>query len=192
LCSEVHLIRYERDQWKDDEAIERQAMARGPSRVVQHDPDDNYLELVRAFPLRPIRCESELDRAIEVIDSLIARDDLDSGQEDYLDVLGDLVHKYEAEHDPIEAVSDRDIVRFLFESNGMDQVELARLSGIADSRVSEILRGKRKLSRRHIAGLSKVFRVSPAVFFPEPPSESAKTRSPPLLFHESCAFTGRG
>ena len=141
-------------------------MARGPSRVVQHEADDNYLELVRAFPLRPIRSEAELDRAIEVIDSLVVRDDLDSGQEDYLDVLGDLVHKYEAEHYPIKAVSDRDIVRFLLESNGMDQAELARLSGIAESTVSEILAGKRTLCRRHIAGLSRGFRVSPAVFFP--------------------------
>ena len=150
-------------------------MARGPSRVVQHETEDNYLELVRGFPPRPIRSESELDRAIEVIDSLVARDDLDSGQEDYLDVLGDLVHKYEAEHYPIKAVSDRDIVWFLLESNGMDQAELARLSGIAESTISEILAGKRKLSRQHIAALSRVFRVSPAVFFPDPPSEQAKT-----------------
>ncbi|MGO9600858.1 MAG: hypothetical protein ACLP7Q_22995, partial [Isosphaeraceae bacterium] len=37
---------------------------------------------------------------------------------------GDLVHKYEAERYPIEAVADRDIVRCLLESNGMDQIEL--------------------------------------------------------------------
>jgi HTH-type transcriptional regulator/antitoxin HigA len=142
-------------------------MARRSAHALQHGRDDNYLGLVRAFPLRPIRSESELDRAIEVIDSLIAREDLDSGQEDYLDVLGDLVHKYEAEHDPMVAVSDADMVRFLLESNEMAQTELAQRSGIAESSISEILAGKRKLSRRHIAALSRVFRVSPAVFFPE-------------------------
>ncbi len=142
-------------------------MARRSPHSGKHGRDDNYLRMVRAFPLRPIRSESELDRAIEVIDSLIAKEDLDSGQEDYLDVLGDLVHKYEAEHDPMAAVSDADMVRFLLESNEMAQTELAQRSGIAESTISDILAGRRKLSRRHIASLSRLFRVSPAVFFPE-------------------------
>ena len=81
--------------------------------------------------------------------------------------LGDLVHKYEAEHNPLVAVSDSDMVRFLADSNEMTQTELAQRSGIAESTISAILAGKRKLSRRHIAALSRVFRVSPAVFFPE-------------------------
>jgi HTH-type transcriptional regulator/antitoxin HigA len=142
-------------------------MAKRSAQAVQHGPDDSYLGLVRAFPLRPIRSDSELDRAIAVIDTLITRDNLDAGEEDYLDVLGDLVHKYEAQHDPIAPVPDADMVRFLLESNAMAQTELAQRSGIAESTISEILAGKRKLSRRHIAALSRVFRVSPAVFFPE-------------------------
>ena len=109
----------------------------------------------------------ELDLAIAVIDSLIAREDLDLEQEDYLDVLGDLVYKYEAEHNPLVAVSTLSMVRFLADSNEMTQTELAQRSGIAESTISAILAGKRKLSRRHIAALSRVFRVSTAVFFPE-------------------------
>ena len=35
---------------------------------------DAYLHLVRQFPLRPIRSEKELDRAISMIDSLLDRD----------------------------------------------------------------------------------------------------------------------
>jgi HTH-type transcriptional regulator / antitoxin HigA len=142
-------------------------MARRSPQKVQQGKEENYLKFVRVFRLRPVRSESELDRAIEVIDSLVIRDHLDSGQEDYLDVLGDLVHKYEADHEPIAAVSDADMVRFLLESSEMAQAELAKQSGVAESTISEILAGKRKLSRRHIAGLSRVFHVSPAVFFPE-------------------------
>jgi HTH-type transcriptional regulator/antitoxin HigA len=155
-------------------------MAKQPPRAVQQGKDDSYLRLVRAFPLRPIRSESELDRAISVIDSLVVREDLDSGQEDYLDVLGDLVHKYEAEHDPIEAISDADMLRFLLESNELAQTELARRSCIAESTISEILAGKRKLSRSHIESLSRVFHVSPAVFFREP-IEKTPEPAPRLL-----------
>jgi HTH-type transcriptional regulator/antitoxin HigA len=131
--------------------------------------DSKYLELIRTFPRRPIRSESELDRAIALIDSLIDRDDLDPGEEDYLDVLGDLVHNYEAKHHPIAPVSDAEMLRFLLESNEMTQAVLAQKSGIAESTISEILAGKRKLSRRHITAFSKVFQASPAVFFPEAP-----------------------
>jgi HTH-type transcriptional regulator / antitoxin HigA len=142
-------------------------MARRSAQAARYGTDDRYLGLVRAFPLRPIRSDPELDRAIAVIDSLITRDDLDPGEQDYLDVLGDLVHKYEAEHDPIAPVPDADMIRFLLESNEMSQTELAQRSGIAESTVSEILAGRRNLSRRHITALSGVFGVSPAVFFPE-------------------------
>jgi HTH-type transcriptional regulator / antitoxin HigA len=144
-------------------------MAKQSKQIVRRQVDDNYLKLVHAFPLRPIRSEAELDRAIEVIDSLVDRDDLDSGEEDYLDVLSDLVHKHEAEHDPIAPVADADLIQFLLESNDMTQSELAQRTGIAESTVSEILGRKRKLGRRHIAALSRVFRVSPALFFPEAP-----------------------
>jgi len=35
-------------------------MARQSPHSVQHGRDDSYLRMVRAFPLRPIRSESEL------------------------------------------------------------------------------------------------------------------------------------
>ncbi len=141
-------------------------MTKRSKRVVNAD---RYIELVHAFPLRPLRSESELDGAIAMIDSLVTRDDLDQGEEDYLDVLSDLVHKYEAEHDPIEPVSDAVMVRFLLESNDMTQAELAERSDIAESTISEVIAGKRKFSRRHIAAVSSVFGVSPSVFFAEKP-----------------------
>ena len=142
-------------------------MAKRPARTIPRGTDDTYLDLIRALPLRPLRSETELDRAIAVIDSLIERDDLDSGEEDYLDVLGDLVHKYEAEHDPIQPVPDADMVQFLLESNEMTQTALAQQSGIAESTISAILAGKRRLNRCHIAVLARLFHVSPEVFFGE-------------------------
>jgi HTH-type transcriptional regulator / antitoxin HigA len=142
-------------------------MKRRSKQAIRRGADDNYLKLVQTFPLRPIRSDDELDRAIAMIDSLITREDIDLGGQDYLDVLSDLVHRYEAEHDPIAPVPDADMVSFLLESNDMSQSELAKRSEIAESTISEILAGKRKLSRRHIAALSRIFHVSPALFFHE-------------------------
>jgi HTH-type transcriptional regulator / antitoxin HigA len=125
---------------------------------------DHYLDLVRRFPLRPIRSDEGLAQAIAVIDSLIIRGDLDSGEQDYLDVLTDLVEKYEADEHPMAPVSDAVMLRHLMEARGITQSKLADDVGIAVSTISEALAGKRSLTRRHIRVLAKYFGVSPAVF----------------------------
>jgi HTH-type transcriptional regulator / antitoxin HigA len=125
---------------------------------------DRYLDLVREVPLRPIRSEDELDRAIAMIDSLIDRDGLTTDEDDYLDVLGDLVEKYETAHHPIAPVSDAEMLRHLIESRDTTQARVAEAAGIAESTISAILAGKRGMSRKHIEALSRHFKVKPAVF----------------------------
>jgi len=120
--------------------------------------------LVRAFPLRPLRSEEELDRAIAVIDSLLDREDLDPAEADYLDVLADLVERYETEHDPIGDVSDADLLAHLIDARGVTQADVARGTRIAVSTISEVLSGKRTLSRTHIGKLARYFGVDPGVF----------------------------
>jgi HTH-type transcriptional regulator/antitoxin HigA len=125
---------------------------------------DHYLALVRRFPLRPIRSEAELDAALAVIDALTEREDLDPGEADYLDVLSDLVERYEDQAHPIRAASDAELLAFLIDQRGVKQVQVARATGIAESTLSEVLRGKRQLTRGQIAKLAGYFRVEPRVF----------------------------
>src|SRR5580698_7265994 len=88
------------------------------SRALYGNREDRYLELVRQFPLRPLRTESDLDTAIVVIDSLIDQDNLSAPEQDYLDVLGDLVEAYENEVVPMTPVGDAEMLRFLIEQKG--------------------------------------------------------------------------
>lgn len=125
---------------------------------------DPYLALVLAFPLKRIRSDDELGQAIAMINSLIDRDELAPGEQDYLDVLGDLVEKYEAEEHPIAPVSDADMLRHLLEAKGLTQAKVATESGIPRSTISEILAGKRTLNRHQIGALSRYFHVEPGVF----------------------------
>jgi HTH-type transcriptional regulator / antitoxin HigA len=125
---------------------------------------DHYLKLVKKFPLRPLRSDEELSLAIQVIDSLIIRGDLDSGEQDYLDILTDIVEKYEAEEHPMPPVSDADMLRHLIEARGISQSKLADDVKISMSTISEVLNGKRQLNRNHISALSKYFGVPSSVF----------------------------
>jgi HTH-type transcriptional regulator/antitoxin HigA len=124
----------------------------------------SYLALIRRFPLRPITSESELDHATALVNELLDRDGLDSAEEDYLDVLSDLIERYEDKHHPIEDVSADEMLAFLIEQKGVTQAEAARGAGIAQSTISEVISGKRQLTRKQIEKLASYFHVSPAVF----------------------------
>jgi HTH-type transcriptional regulator/antitoxin HigA len=125
---------------------------------------DRYFELVQQFPLRPIRSDDELLRAIEVINSLIGRGGLDSGEQDYLDVLTNLVEKYEADEVPMQPVSDGELIKHLIEARGITQSKLATDLGIAVSTINEVIASKRRLTRPQVGLVSRYFSVSASVF----------------------------
>jgi HTH-type transcriptional regulator/antitoxin HigA len=142
-----------------------QALARPKAASGAHDKvDPAYLTLIGRFPLRPIRTDSVLNAACTVIDELTDRDDLSPAESDYLDVLGDLVEKYEDEHVEMPHVSDGAMLRCLMEDQGVQQVDIVRGTGISKTVLSLVLSGKRNLTREHIEALSRYFRVTPAVF----------------------------
>ncbi len=125
---------------------------------------ERYLDLIRLFPLRPIRSEAELDEAIATVDSLVDKEALEPAEVDYLAVLSDLVEQYEEQTQWIPPASDAEMLRHLLEAQGATQVEVARETGIIESTISAVLAGKRLLTREHIGKLSRYFKVSPSVF----------------------------
>src|SRR3954469_14059581 len=56
---------------------------------------EEYLALVRAFPLAHIRDDAHLDAAVAVIDRLLDQEERSAAEETYLDALTDLVETYE-------------------------------------------------------------------------------------------------
>lgn len=133
-------------------------------RAVYGKAQDRYLELVQRFPLRPLRTDADLDAAVAVVDELLDRGTLSAAEQDYLDVLSDLVEVYENEAVPMRAVGDAEMLRVLVENRGVTQAELAKQSRIAESTISEVLAGKRKLNRTQIGKLARFFHVEPGVF----------------------------
>ena len=91
------------------------ASAAKGAKVSSHD---HYLELIKILPLRHLQSGHELAEASKMIDSLIVRGDLAKGEQEYLDVLTDLVERYEARAYPIEPVADAVMLRHLIESFG--------------------------------------------------------------------------
>ena len=124
---------------------------------------DSYLELVLAFPLATIKSDEHLEEAQQVMDGLLAKGDLEEGEELYLDALSDLTAAYEDDHYAIEPASDADMLRHLMEAKGVTQAQLHRDTAIAKSTISEILAGKKPFSRQLIRTLAAYFGVDVSV-----------------------------
>lgn len=125
---------------------------------------DTYFELVQRFPLLTIRSDAELKRAIAMMDSLIDRKELDQSEREYLDVLTNQIQRYESEQRPMPTASDAELLEHLLEARSVTQADVARETGIAESTISEVLRGKRRLTRSQIGKLAGYFNVVPGVF----------------------------
>ncbi len=116
--------------------------------------------------LRPIHSEADYDRMVALMQSLLdaVGDDEDHPLSSLLELAGDLVSRYEQEHHAIEAVSPKDTLRFLMEARGLKQEDLSAI--VAQSNLSAILAGKRKISATMAGKLGKFFGISAAVFVP--------------------------
>jgi len=126
----------------------------------------SYIELLAEFPPRPIHSQADLDAVQKVVYELIDRGKLSADEEDYLSVLGTLVHQYEQIHHPIPDIYGVElIIEALLEEFNLKQKDLVPIFK-TESIVLAVLNGHRKLKTEHIEKLAKFFHVSPAVFFP--------------------------
>ena len=144
-----------------------------PGRMTPGFDEAEYRRMIDVFLPRPIRDESQLQATEEQIDDLLARHERTQAQDEYLDLLSDLVRDWEAEHVEIPAVSGVELLQFLCEQHGIPQRALVSVFG-TPSIVSEVLSGRRALQTKHIEGPARLFHVSPAAFFPI--SSAAKGR----------------
>lgn len=129
--------------------------------------DNDYMQLVSAFPLIPLRTEKQFDEAIKVMKGVARRmASLSQGEADYLSVLGGLIQDYEAKLPRLdEKLSPQDALKYLMEVNGLAQTDLVEFVG-HKSNLSAFLSGQRGLSKRAAANLAEYFKVSPGIFLP--------------------------
>ena len=129
---------------------------------------DDYLKLVRSFPLRPIRTKAQYEDASKIHVDLIARADagLSDGEEDYMEVLGRLIQAYDKAHSSLlnEKMTPIDRLKFLLDEHGMNSIDLGKLLGSGSGQASMILNKKRELSKANIRVLAERFKISPAAF----------------------------
>ena len=131
----------------------------------------DYIALVRQFPVRPLKSEAEHEAALAMVESLVGRDDLTSGQEMYLDALGVFIEIYEVRRHAVKRanMTPAQLLRELMEQRGMTVNELGGVIG-SQPLASMILNGKRGISRDNVMRLAQHFRVNPVLFIDKTPA----------------------
>ncbi|WP_271252899.1 helix-turn-helix domain-containing protein [Pseudanabaena sp. Chao 1811] len=113
--------------------------------------------------IQPITIEEENDCSLSIVESLLAEENLSPEQEQILRLLVTLIEKFEEEHYQLAVSTPHSILLHLMEERGLRQADLV---GIIGSRgvVSEVVNGKRPISKSQAKSLGDFFHVDPSLF----------------------------
>lgn len=127
----------------------------------------SYVELLQAFPPRPIKSDEELLAIQNVIDALTDNAPLTPDEQDYLDLLGTLVYEYERTKEPVPDIYGIELLKALMVEYDLQEKDLISVFK-TESMVSDILTEKSQLTVNQIQELAEFFHLTPAVFLPLP------------------------
>jgi HTH-type transcriptional regulator / antitoxin HigA len=125
--------------------------------------EKTYGDLLFNFKPRLIDTTQEHQRALDEVEKLMAIANPTPEQDRILVLLVALIEKYEEENYPIDLASPHDILLHLMEENNLRQADLV---GILGSRgvISEVVNGKRQISKNQAKALAEFFHVDAGVF----------------------------
>lgn len=135
-----------------------------------------YRTLIERFPLVPIKNDTHLDKAHSVAQSLMLRKEpIACDEKEYLEVLLDQIEKYEKKHHSlhIEEIPPHQLLQSFMKDHGLKQADMQGVLGVSSGVMSELVAGKRALTKEHCVKLGHYFSVTPAAFLPKVDVSSA-------------------
>ena len=127
-------------------------------------PTANYAALLAETRPQVVHDEKQNQAYIRRLEELTSQKSVTRAEEKLIELLAVLIEDFEAKHYPVPDASPVNVIRHLMEAHGLRQKDLVDIFS-TESIASEVLNGKRELTREHIKRLSARFGVSPAVFF---------------------------
>lgn len=122
------------------------------------DIPQDYRDLVAMFPPRPIHDAVDYANSLEIVMAM-AGHNLTGDQDDYLEILSEMILLYDREHDqPRKRGTPSQRLQFLVDEAGLTASDLGRLLGNRGMG-SVYLTGKRGISKTNIRKLAEHFKV---------------------------------
>jgi len=124
---------------------------------------EDYARLLVKYLPKIIETEEENEQAIALSTELEHKANRTQEEEAILELLVTLIEKFEEEHYPIPEGKPHSILLHLMEAGGVKQEDLV---GVIGSRgvVSEVINGKRSISKAQAKTLAEFFKVDVSLF----------------------------
>jgi len=124
----------------------------------------SYGKLLAAELPQPIRNERQFDRMVARLEELdFAKRERTPEEKALREILAALIEVYDEEHHHIPDQPPHEVVKHLMEQRGLRQADLVPLLG-SRAQVSDLVNGKRGISKAHVKALAEYFAVSPELF----------------------------
>lgn len=133
-------------------------------RVAENVNPQKYGRLLSKTLPTIIKTEEENDRAILIVEELLAKgDNLASEETALLELLGKLIADFEENFYRPREASPQEVLIEMMNARGLKQKDLTEVFG-SKSRVSEVISGKREITKTQAKALAFFFKVSAELF----------------------------
>ncbi|NJR67001.1 MAG: transcriptional regulator [Leptolyngbyaceae cyanobacterium CRU_2_3] len=122
-----------------------------------------YGNLLAQMVPKVIETEEEYDRALALAERLTFATHRTLEEQALHKLLVTLIESYESVHYPMDASTPHEILQHLLESSGTRQADLVGIIG-SSGVVSEVINGRRSISKAQAKALGEYFKVSPSLF----------------------------
>lgn len=122
-----------------------------------------YSSLLAEIAPKAIETEDEYDRLLAVVERLTFAKNCTPEENALHKLLVTLIEVYDAENYPIDKSEPHEILQHIMESSGTRQADLVGIIG-SSGVVSEVVNGKRAISKAQAKALGDYFKVSPSLF----------------------------
>jgi HTH-type transcriptional regulator/antitoxin HigA len=116
--------------------------------------------MVQSLKYTLIRNKAQYLQYCDLLESLLMSKKKSKSIEDEIDLLTLLIEKYDEAHHPYLRLSPGAILKSLLIEHKMKSVDLAKLLGISEGLVSDMISEKKSISKKNMLFISKKFKVN--------------------------------
>jgi HTH-type transcriptional regulator/antitoxin HigA len=125
---------------------------------------DYYKKLLSQYQPKIIRTEAENEEALALVEALMHKSARSPEEDELYELLITLIEQFEQNHyAPGQSSTPHSLLSFLMEQRGIKQADLVGVIG-SKGVVSEVVNGKREISKAQAKALGEFFQVESGLF----------------------------
>ena len=124
-----------------------------------------YCRMASRIIVKAIETEKEYDRIVAEVERLMDKgeDRLSAEESALLETMAILIQAYDDRHNHLSPIAPNEMLTYLMETSGRKTKDLLPVFGTR-GRVSEVLSGKRSISKEQAKKLAALFKVTADLF----------------------------